>query len=68
VSLRVIRLSKLASTKNQPGKLPVSRATVWRWVREGHLPPPFKIGAGTTVWDVDQIDAFLAARAQGGAA
>jgi prophage regulatory protein len=63
MTTRVIRLAQLASTKGKPGLLPVSPATVWRWVREGRLPRPFKLGAGTTVWDAAQVDAFIAARA-----
>ena len=61
---RVIRISDLASTKGKPGLLPVSPATFWRWVKEGKAPAPFKLGANITVWDLDQIDAFLAQRAE----
>ena len=65
MSMRVIRLGELASRSGKPGKLPVSAATVWRWVREGRLPKPFKIGPGTTVWNVDEVDAFLAKHSEG---
>ncbi len=61
---RVIRLAQLASRPGKPGMLPVSPATIWRWVREGKLPKPFKLGAGTTVWDAEQIAAFIARAAQ----
>lgn len=44
------------------GKLPVSPATIWRWTREGKFPKPFKIGASVTVWDMAEVDAFLAAQ------
>lgn len=47
----VIRISELASTPAKPGKLPVSPATVWRWVREGKFPKPFKLGESVTVWN-----------------
>lgn len=59
MSQRVIRLSKLASTKGKPGLLPISPATAWRWVREGKLPKPFKLGAGITVWNAAEIEAFI---------
>lgn len=65
----VIRLSELASTpasKNRParhGKLPVSPTTVWRWVREGRFPKPFKLGDSVTVWDAAEVDAFIARQA-----
>jgi len=62
VALRVIRLAQLASRKDKPGMLPVSPATIWRWVREGKFPKPFKLGAGTTVFDAAQVEAFVAAQ------
>ena len=62
---RVIRINDLATTKGKPGRLPVSPATVWRWVAEGRFVKPFKLGPNTTVWDLDQVDAFLAQQAEG---
>ena len=61
---RVIRISDLASTKGKPGLLPVSPATLWRWVKEKKAPAPFKLGPNVTVWDLDQIEAFLAQQAE----
>lgn len=63
--LRVIRINELATTKNRPGRLPVSPATLWRWVAEGKFPAPFKLGANTTVWDAEKVEQFLAQRAGG---
>ena len=62
---RVIRINDLATTKGKPGKLPVSPATVWRWVAEGRFVKPFKLGPNTTVWDLDQVEAHLAQQANG---
>ena len=62
MSFKVIRLAQLASTKNKPGLLPVSPATIWRWVREGKLCKPFKLGAGTTCWNLADIQAFIQAQ------
>ena len=62
MSQRVIRLAQLASVKNKPGLLPVSQATIWRWVRQNKFPKPFKLGAGTTVWDAGQVEAFITAQ------
>ena len=56
---RVFRISELASTKDKPGRLPVSPATVWRWVAEGRFVKPFKLGANTTVWDADLVEQWL---------
>ena len=62
---RVIRINDLATTKGKPGKLPVSPATVWRWVAEGRFVKPFKLGPNITVWDLDQVEAHLAKQAAG---
>lgn len=65
MSMRVIRVAELATTKNKPGLLPVSPATIWRWVREGKFPQPFKLGASVTVWSAIEVEAFIAKRAGG---
>ncbi|MET3132628.1 prophage regulatory protein [Oxalobacteraceae bacterium GrIS 1.11] len=62
MSQRVIRISGLATTPTKSGKLPVSPATVWRWVREGKFPAPHKISDGVTVWNESDVDAWLYAR------
>lgn len=67
MSQQVIRIAELATTKGKPGKLPVSPATIWRWVREEKFPKPFKLGESVTVWDAAEVDAFLAKRAGGAA-
>ena len=67
MSQRVIRINELASRPGKPGKLPVSPATIWRWVRDGRFPKPFKLGAATTVWNLDEIEAFLAKQSAGAA-
>jgi predicted DNA-binding transcriptional regulator AlpA len=64
VAQRVIRLNELATTPGKEGKLPVSPATIWRWVREGKFPKPFKLGRSVTVWHVADVEAFVAQRAQ----
>jgi prophage regulatory protein len=65
---RVARITDLASTKSKSGKLPVSPATIWRWVKEGKFPAPFKLGPNTTVWDLDLVEAHLAQQAAGASA
>lgn len=64
MSKRVARVNQLASRPGKPGYLPISPATAWRWAKEGRLPQPFKIGPGTTVFDLDEVDAFLAKQAK----
>jgi prophage regulatory protein len=64
---RVIRIADLATTKKRHGRLPVSPATVWRWVKAGKFPAPFKLGPNTTVFDLDQVEAHLTQQAEGSA-
>ena len=59
----LIRMRELASSATSQGKLPVSAATIWRWVAEKRFPQPFKLGDNTTVWDMDAVEAFIAAQA-----
>ena len=33
----------------------VSRVTIWAWAKNGRLPPPKKLGANTTRWDMQKI-------------
>jgi predicted DNA-binding transcriptional regulator AlpA len=67
MSMRVYRLRGITGTKDKSveGLLPVSPATIWRWVREGKFPKPFKLGAGTTVWDAVQVESFIAKQREG---
>ena len=67
MSQRVIRVADIATTKTKEGMLPVSPATIWRWVREGKFPKPFKLGESVTVWDAAEVEAFIAQRAGGAA-
>ena len=34
----------------------VSRATIWRWVKESRLPSPVKIAANSTRWRLSEIE------------
>lgn len=65
MSPRIIRIAQLATTPKNPGILPVSPATIWRWVRDGKFPKPFKLGSCVTGWAVEEIDAFVAASRKG---
>ena len=42
-----------------PDLIPVSRATLWRWVREGRFPSPIKISAAVTVWRTADVEDWL---------
>lgn len=70
---RYIRIRELATApaRNgkpaQQGRYPISAATWWRWVAQGHAPQPERLGKQTTAWRVDVLDAWDAKRAVGAA-
>jgi prophage regulatory protein len=67
MSQQFIRIKELASVPGSPGRLPVSPATLWRWIAAGKFPRPFKLGDRITVWDAGEVEAFLASQQAGAA-
>ncbi|MEV4783407.1 helix-turn-helix transcriptional regulator [Burkholderia sp. LMU1-1-1.1] len=61
MTTRIIRIADIATTPTKAGILPVSPATVWRWVRDGKFPQPFKLSAGVTAWRLSDVEQFIAA-------
>ena len=39
--------------------LGVSESTIWRWTNQGVFPKPKRLGMRVTVWDKNQIEAFI---------
>lgn len=44
-----VRLPVVAALKG------IGPATVWRWVKDGRLPQPHKLGPNTTAWNVGEL-------------
>jgi predicted DNA-binding transcriptional regulator AlpA len=61
---KFIRISELASAKDRAGRWPVSAATIWRWVADGLLEPPVRLGPGVSAWPVEVIERYEMARAE----
>jgi predicted DNA-binding transcriptional regulator AlpA len=40
------------------GSKPIPRSTLYRWVKDGYLPAPVKLGPGTVRWVEAEIAAF----------
>lgn len=40
----------------------ICRATVWAWVKEGHLPTPVRLTPGSTRWKLSDLEQFEAER------
>ena len=50
---RLLRLKQII-----PGRVPVSKSSWWKGVKEGRFPKPIKLGPRTTVWAEEDIDAL----------
>jgi prophage regulatory protein len=48
-------------------RYPVSRSTIYEWIRTGHFPKPVKLGRRVVAWTNSSLIAFDAARADRGA-
>ncbi len=60
----LLRESQLVKKPNNPAPVvPVSAATLWRWVRLGRFPAPLKIGPNISAWRVSDVRAWLQAQA-----
>lgn len=53
---RLIRLTDVLE------RVPVSRTTLWRWMRAGLFPKRVQIGPNTVGWWEDEIDDWLKSR------
>lgn len=59
--------SQLIRVPTVAAMLSVSRSTVWRWSKfKPEFPRPIKISTGVTAWKLDEIQAWLEGRDQGG--
>ncbi|MEX1224447.1 MAG: helix-turn-helix domain-containing protein [Pirellulales bacterium] len=51
----------LLSAKTIADMMDVNERTIWRWVSAGKIIPPLRIGDGTTRWQRQKIDEWIAA-------
>ncbi|MDZ7789405.1 MAG: hypothetical protein U5L08_02705 [Xanthomonadales bacterium] len=56
------------SDKDLADRYGVCRITIWRWAKNGNLPPGKKIGPNTTRWSTAEIEDRDAKVASGGEA
>ena len=62
------RESLLRQSQIIPSMVPISPATLWRWVKLNQFPQPRKIGLKTTVWVVGEVQDWLEKSASQGTA
>lgn len=55
---------RLITTKELADHLGVTTAAIYKWVKEGSMPKPIRLGGpkGTLRWRSDEIDAWLESR------
>ena len=56
---QLIRINELASHKGQRGLIPVSPATLWRWVKAGKFPEPIRLSDRVTAWEASKVNAWI---------
>lgn len=39
--------------------VPVSKSTIWDWVKKGMFPQPIRLGSKTTCWKMSDIQQYL---------
>lgn len=61
-----IRQSQLLGNKSTGylGVLPVSAATLWRWVGAGEFPQPVRLGKRVTAWRAEDVNAWIREQGQ----
>ncbi len=61
-----IRLNQIVgdAKTNTPPLIPVSKATIWNWVKDPHnpFPSPVKLSDSVTVWKVGDIRMYIDTR------
>jgi predicted DNA-binding transcriptional regulator AlpA len=62
--IRVSQLLAFGSRKGSTPILPISRATMYTWIREGKMPAPIRIGA-MVCWPAPQLRSWLEALSAG---
>lgn len=56
----------IRQAKLTPDIVPVSHATLWRWVKSGQFPKPVKLGGNTTAWRCEDVRLWIDSKATAG--
>jgi predicted DNA-binding transcriptional regulator AlpA len=62
-----LRINDLCRDPRRPDRIsliPISRCTLWRWVREGRFPEPVRLGGSgwVSAWPVEVVAAWMDAQ------
>jgi predicted DNA-binding transcriptional regulator AlpA len=53
---------RLIGTETVLAKIPWSRTTLWRRIKDGDFPPPIRVSDGLNAWLEESVDAWIDAR------
>lgn len=56
---RLIRIFELCNYRGHKGIVPVSKATLYRWIRENSFPAPLRLGKHSVAWRWADVAAWL---------
>ncbi|CAN1516011.1 AlpA Predicted transcriptional regulator [Sphingomonadaceae bacterium] len=59
---------KLLRRPDVSNKVKISKTQIYRLIRKGQFPPPFKLSERVSVWNEGEIDSWLAEKSNGRAA
>ncbi len=58
-----VRLSQIVGDPKAeppiPAIFPISKSTLWSWVKSGRFPRPVKLGPRITAWHIEDIRSLL---------
>lgn len=53
---------RILSRDEMSSRISVSKMTLYRWVKQGVLPPPVQVGPRRVGWLESQVEEFIASR------
>jgi prophage regulatory protein len=56
------QFERLISWPELRDRIPLSRSTIWRRIRDNRFPPPLQISTGRVAWAESDIQAWMAAQ------
>lgn len=59
---------RMMRRKDVSDKLKISKTQIYRLIKQGHFPAPYKLSERVSVWNEAEIDAWLSQKLSGGAA